>query len=265
MYPFAYHKPQSVDDAAEILGRNDEAKLLAGGMTLVPTMKQRLAAPSDLIDLGGVAELSGIQRKDATLEVGAMTTHHEVASSGEVRDALPALGHLAGGIGHAQVRHRGTIGGSVANNDPAADYPAALLGLGATVRTDRRSIAADAFFVDMFETALEDGEIIVAVEFPIPDTAGYRKFPNPASKYPMAGVFVAKFGHDVRVAVTGAAPCVYRDAAMEAALKASFSVGALDEVSIDHSEFNEDMHGSAEYRGQLVAVMARRAVAAAGG
>ncbi len=265
MYPFDYHRPDDLAAAERLLADNDEARLLAGGMTLLPTMKQRLAAPSDLVDLAAVGELAGIGAEGSGVTIGAMTSHATVAASERVAATSPALAALAGGIGHAQVRHRGTLGGSIANNDPAADYPAALLGLGATVRTQRREIAADAFFTGMFETALEDGEIITAVHFPAPRRAAYAKFPNPASKYAVAGVFVADTGDGVRVAVTGAAACVFRATAMEAALAKSFSAAALDDVAVDHSEFNADLHASAEYRGQLVRVMAKRAVAAAGG
>ena len=265
MYAFNYHRPDDLSEASALIEADDDAKLLAGGMTLLPTMKQRLAAPGALIDLGSVDGLSGIRRDGNTLVIGAMTTHAEVAASAEVKASIPALAHLAGLIGHPQVRHRGTIGGSIANNDPAADYPAALVGLGATVRTTNRAIAADDFFTGMFETALEDSEIVVAVEFPEPKRAAYRKFPNPASGYPVAGVFVAETADGVRVAVTGAASCVFRHAGMEQALTGNFAAGALDGVAVDYAEFNEDLHASAQYRGNLVAVMARRAVSAASG
>ena len=265
MYPFAYHKPESLSAAEELLRANDEAKLVAGGMTLLPTMKQRLAAPSDLVDLGGISGLGAVARDGDRLTVGAMSTHASVAASSDVRGAIPALAELAGGIGHAQVRHRGTLGGSIANNDPAADYPAAIVGLDATVTTTTRDIAADDFFTGMFETALGDDEIVVSVSFPIPKRAGYCKFPNPASGYPVVGVFVADTNAGVRVAVTGAGACVFRAADIEAALSANFAPAAIDGVSVDHSDFNEDLHASAEYRGQLLTVMARRAVTAACG
>lgn len=265
MYAFDYKKPATLDEALELLKSNDEAKLLAGGMTLVPTMKQRLAAPSHLIDLGALTDLVGIEKDGGTIVIGAMTTHSAVAASDIVKSEIPALAALAGGIGHAQVRHRGTMGGSIANNDPAADYPAAVLGLNAKIRTDRRVIDADAFFTGMFDTALQEGEIITSISFPVPVRCGYQKFPNPASKYPMAAVFVADFGREVRVAVTGAASCVYRMSEMEKALSKNFAPESVKGIEIDYAEFNEDLHASAEYRGQLVSVMAERAVAAACG
>jgi carbon-monoxide dehydrogenase medium subunit len=233
-------------------------------MTLIPTLKQRLASPSDLIDLGGISELSGISEKGGAIVIGATTTHAEVAASKTVKSKIPALAALAEGIGDPQVRHRGTIGGSIANNDPAADYPAGLLGLGATVKTDRREIAADDFFKGMFETALEDGEIVTSVSFPIPKKAGYAKFPNPASRYAVVGVMVAQGPAGTRVAVTGAGPSVFRVAAMEKALDGKFSPNAIEGISVPANGLNADIHASAEYRAHLVGVMARRAVAAAG-
>lgn len=265
MYEFNYHRPSSLDDAKKILAGNDEAKLLAGGMTLLPTMKLRLASPSDLVDLGGIDELGGIRADGDTLRIGAMATHAEVAANEDVRQTIPALAELAAGIGDPQVRNRGTLGGSLANSDPAADYPAAVLGLGATVVTDRREIAADEFFQGMFETALEPGEIIAAVVFPRPERAAYAKFHNPASRYAVVGVFVAVTGGGVRVAVTGAGACAFREKAMEAALGKDFSAGALDGIRIDPSELNGDLHASPEYRAHLVGVMAKRAVSGAGG
>ncbi|WP_372006223.1 xanthine dehydrogenase family protein subunit M [Tistrella mobilis] len=264
MYAFEYHRPSSVADAAQALGANEDAKLVAGGMTLLPTMKQRLAAPSDIIDLNGIAELAGISRDGDTLVIGAMTRHAAVGRSDEVKAAIPALAHLASHIGDAQVRNRGTIGGSLANNDPAADYPAAALALGADIVTDQRSIPADDYFVGMFETALEPAEIIREVRFPIPEKAGYVKFPNPASRYALVGVFVAR-GKDgsVRVAVTGAAPSVFRVEAMEAALAADFRPEALDGITVPADGLNSDMHAGAEYRAHLIGVIAKRAVAAA--
>jgi len=260
MYNFNYHKPQSLADAAK-LGAGEEAKFLAGGMTLIPTLKQRLAKPSDLVDLAKIAELKGIKRDGNAIVIGAMTRHVEVATS-DVAKAIPALAHLAEGIGDPQVRNRGTIGGSIANNDPAADYPSAVLALGATVVTNTRKIAADDFFKGMFETALAPDEIVTAVSFPIPEKAGYSKFPNPASRYAIVGVFVAKTGSGVRVAVTGAAPCVFRQKDMEAALAKSFTPEAVAAIKQPASGLNSDIHASAEYRAHLVNVMARRAVAA---
>jgi aerobic carbon-monoxide dehydrogenase medium subunit len=262
MYNFNYHKPQSLADAAK-LGAGEEAKFLAGGMTLIPTLKQRLAKPSDLVDLAKIGELKGIKRDGNAVVVGAMTRHVEVATSDLVK-AIPALAHLADGIGDPQVRNRGTIGGSIANNDPAADYPSAVLALGATVVTNKRKIAADDFFTGMFETALAPDEIVTAVSFPIPEKAGYSKFPNPASRYAIVGVFVAKTAGGVRVAVTGAAPCVFRQKDMEAALSKSFTPDAVAAIKQSASGLNSDIHASAEYRAHLVTVMAKRAVAAAG-
>ena len=227
-------------------------------------MKQRLAMPSDVIDLGGIGGLAGIRRDGDAIVVGAMTTHAAVAASDDVRAAIPALAHLAGDIGDMHVRNRGTMGGSIANNDPAAEYPAAVLGLGAVVRTDRREIAADDFFTGLFETALEEGELITAVAFPVPRRAGYAKFPNPASRYAIVGVLAAETAQGVRVAVTGAGPCVFRAGALEAALAADFSADALHGVAVDGADFNADIHASAEYRRHLVTVMAGRAVRAAG-
>ena len=263
MYDFSYHRPGSLADAAKALAASSDSKLLAGGMTLLPTLKQRLANPSDLIDLGAIAELKGIKVDGSGVTIGAMTTHAEVAHSAEVKKAIPALAALAEGIGDPQVRNRGTIGGSISNNDPAADYPAALVGLDATVQTNKRMIKAEDFFKGMFETALDEGEIVTAVSFPKPEKAGYAKFPNPASRYAMVGVMVAKTGGGVRVAVTGAGPVVFRQQDMEKALAGSFSADALANVNTDSKGLNSDMHGSAAYRAHLVGVMARRAVAAA--
>jgi aerobic carbon-monoxide dehydrogenase medium subunit len=264
MYAFEYHRPKSVAEAASLLKGASDGKLLAGGHTLLPTLKQRLAQPSDLIDLAGIGELKGIRQQGDRLVIGAATTHAEVAASDVVRGAIPALASLADHIGDAQVRNRGTIGGSIANNDPAADYPAAVVGLNATVKTNQREIAADDFFTGLFETALKDDEIILSVSFPKPAKAGYLKFPNPASRYAIVGVMVARTGGGVRVAVTGAGPCVFRSSELESALAGNFSAGALDGVSISPSNLNSDIHASAEYRAHLITVMAKRAVAAAG-
>jgi carbon-monoxide dehydrogenase medium subunit len=264
MYAFEYHRPKSVAEAASLLQSASDGKLLAGGHTLLPTLKQRLAQPSDLIDLGRIGELKGIRQEGDRVVIGAATTHAEVAASDVVRGAIPALASLADHIGDAQVRNRGTIGGSIANNDPAADYPAAVVGLNATVRTNQREIAADDFFTGLFETALEDDEIILSVSFPKPAKAGYLKFPNPASRYAIVGVMVAQTGGGVRVAVTGAGPCVFRSSEIESALAGNFSAGALDGISISPRNLNNDIHASAEYRAHLITVMAKRAVAAAG-
>ena len=265
MYAFQYLRAQSVADAAKLLSSNSEAKLLAGGHTLLPTMKQRLASPKALVDLGRVAELKGIDRRGSALVVGAMTTHAEVAESQVVRSTIPGLAALAAGIGDPHVRHRGTIGGSVASNDPAADYPAALLALNATVATNRREIRADAFFKGLLETTLQEGEIITRISFPVPTKFAYAKFPNPASRYALVGVAVAQAGGATRVAVTGAgASGVFRHAAMEAALSKDWSAAALSGIATDAKNLNSDIHADPAYRAHLVGVMARRAVTAAG-
>ncbi|HEV3176313.1 MAG TPA: xanthine dehydrogenase family protein subunit M [Stellaceae bacterium] len=263
MYNFNYHSPSSVADAAKAVQSASEGKLVAGGMTLIPTLKQRLAKPSDLVDLAKIGELKGIKKDGNSIVIGAMTKHVEVATSDVVRSAIPGLAALAEHIGDPAVRNRGTIGGSIANNDPAADYPSAVVALGATVITNKRKIAADDFFKGMFETALEPGEIITAVQFPIPEKAAYSKFPNPASRYAIVGVFVAKTGSGVRVAVTGAGPGVFRQKDMEAALGKSFAPDAVANIKVSPSGLNGDIHASPEYRAHLVTVMAKRAVAAA--
>ncbi len=264
MYAFEYHRPHTLSGALADLEKAD-AKALAGGMTLLPTMKQRLAQPSALIELKDVAELTGITRDGNTLSIGAMTRHAEVNRSPVVKAAIPALAALAAGIGDPHVRNRGTIGGSLANNDPAADYPAAVLALGATIVTSKRRITAEDYFKGLFETALEPGELITQVSFPIPQKAAYMKFANPASRYALVGVFVARTAGGVRVAVTGAGEQgVFRASAFEAALNANFLPSALDGVSVPASGLNSDIHADAEYRAHLIGVMARRAVAAAG-
>lgn len=263
MYPFRYTRPASLEEAVERLGAAEDGQLLAGGQTLLPAMKQRLAQPSDLVDLDGIASLAGIGRDGDAIVIGAMTRHREVASSDTVAGAVPGLAGLAGGIGDPQVRNCGTLGGSVANADPAADYPAALVALGATVRTSEREIPAESFFTGMFETALGEAEIITAVAFPIPARAAYAKFPNPASRYAVAGVFVAAGAGGVRVAVTGAGPSVFRAPEMEEALARRFAPESVAAVSIPPAGLNTDVHASAEYRAHLVTVMAKRAVAAA--
>jgi carbon-monoxide dehydrogenase medium subunit len=265
MYAFAYHRPQSLADAARLLAAAPEAKVLAGGHTLLPTMKQRLAAPKALIDLAAIAELRGIARRGGALVIGAMVTHDEVANAADVRAAIAGLGSLAGGIGDPHVRNRGTIGGSLANNDPAADYPAAALALGATIATNKREIKADDFFTGLFTTALADGEIITRISFPVPTKFAYAKFANPASRYALVGVAVAQRGGEVRLAVTGAGSNgVFRHTAMERALAGNWSAQALDNVATNAADMMSDMHGDSQYRAHLVGVMARRAVAAAG-
>jgi carbon-monoxide dehydrogenase medium subunit len=261
MYPTRYHRPQSLEEASKLRTDREDASYLAGGHTLLPALKQRLARPSDLIDLAALSGLRGIKLEGQTLSIGATTTHAEVAASPVVRKAIPALAGMVATIGDRHVRNRGTIGGSVANNDPAADYPAAVLGLGATVVTDRRRIASDDFFVALYETALEPGEIITRIEFPIPNQAGYAKFRSAASRYAVAAVFVAKFGASVRAAVTGAGSSgVFRLRDLEQALVEDFSPAAVAHCRIDPGAMLEDLSGSSEYRAHLVLVMARRAL-----
>ena len=262
MYEFTYHRPASVADAVALLAANADAKLLAGGQTYLPTLKQRLAQPTDLIDLGRIAELKGIKEEGGGLTIGAMTRHADVAHSDVVKRVIPSLAALAELIGDPQVRNRGTIGGSISNNDPAADYPGALLALNATVRTNKREIPADAFFTAMFETALAPDEIVTAVHFPKPEKGAYEKFPNPASRYSMVGVFLARTGGTVRVAVTGAGPTAFRWVDAENALAGNFSAAAIDGLTVDASGLNADLHASADYRAHLIKVMAKRAVAA---
>lgn len=264
MYETTYHRATSAADAASKLGSADDGKYISGGQTLLPTMKARLAAPSDLIDLTTIEGMSGIAVDGDTVTIGAATTHAEVAASAEVAAAIPALAALAAHIGDPAVRNRGTIGGSIANNDPAADYPAACLGLGATIVTDKREVAADDFFTGMFETALGEDEIVMGVKFPKASKAGYEKFPNPASRYAMVGVFAAQAADGVRVAVTGAGSNgVFRHGAMEAALS-NWSAEALDGVSTPAGDMLADIHGSADYRAHLTGVIAKRAVSKAG-
>jgi carbon-monoxide dehydrogenase medium subunit len=264
MYAVEYQKAKSVADAAALLSKSG-GKALAGGQSLVAAMKLRLAQPGTLVDLRGIAEMTGIRRDADKLVIGAMTLHAEVAASEEVRRSIPALCALAEGIGDRQVRNMGTIGGSIANNDPAADWPAAVVGLNATVVTNKRRIAADDFFKGMYETALAGDEIIVEIAFPVPKQAAYAKFPNPASRFALVGVFVAKLADgSVRAAVTGAAPSVYRSKEIESALAKSFTPDAAKAVKVGASGLNSDLHGSAEYRAHLVSVMASRAVAACG-
>ncbi|HLH93600.1 MAG TPA: xanthine dehydrogenase family protein subunit M [Xanthobacteraceae bacterium] len=264
MYAFTFHRPTTVRQAASLLAKHEEAKLLAGGHTLIPTMKLRLAGPPQIVDMSRIEGLSGIEVKGRSITIGAMTPHAEVASSPQVQEAIPALAVLAGGIGDPAVRHRGTIGGSIANNDPNADYPAGCLGLGATIVTNKRRIKADDFFKGLFETALESDEIITKVMFPVPQKAGYVKFPNPASRFALVGVFVSKRSSEIRVAVTGAgASGVFRVPSFEEALKKRFGPKSLDGLSIPPDGMSSDIHGSAEYRAHLVGVLARRAVAAA--
>ncbi|KZM48056.1 xanthine dehydrogenase family protein subunit M [Labrenzia sp. OB1] len=266
MYETTYHRAGSAADAARMIAESEDGKFLGGGQTLLPTMKQRLAAPSDLVDVTKIADMKGIREEGGQIVIGAATAHAEVAASAVIKSRLPGLATLAGGIGDPAVRHMGTIGGSIANNDPAADYPAALVGLGASVTTSKRTLSAEDFFTGMFDTALDDDEVVVSVSFPVAEKTAYAKYPNPASRYAMAGVFVARHGDgSVRVAVTGAGQSgVFRAEDMEAALAANWSPDAVAGISVDSGGMLHDVHGSAHYRANLVTVMAKRAVAAAG-
>jgi carbon-monoxide dehydrogenase medium subunit len=263
MYAFELARPTTLADASAILAQSG-GKALAGGQSLVSAMKLRLAAPGTLVDLSQLAELKGIKEEGGIVTIGALTTHAEVAESALVRNAIGALAALAHGIGDRQVRNMGTLGGSIAHADPAACYPAAVLGLGATIRTTKRSIAADDFFTGMFETALGNAEIITAVSFPVPEKAGYAKFENPASRFALVGVFVVKTPAGVRVGVTGAAPCVFRSKGLETALRANFTPEAARATTVSASGLTRDLHASAEYRAHLIPVIAARAVTAAG-
>lgn len=256
MYSFNFRRASNIEDAQQIHQSSSDAVYVAGGMTLIPSLKLRLANPDDVVDLSQIEGLSAISSNDGVVSVGSMARHCEVAATSDI----PALASLASRIGDAQVRNRGTIGGSLANNDPSADYPAAVLGLGATIHTNARAIAGDDFFVDLFETALEDGEIITRVDFPIPKRAAYAKFANQASKYAVVGVMVAETDTGVRVGVTGAGACAFRLTSFEEALSANMSASALDGIDVDSSDFNSDLHASAAYRGSLVTVMAKQAV-----
>lgn len=263
MYDFSYCRPASLEDALAMLSKDVDFKLLAGGMSLIPPLKMRLARYSGLIDLGAIEALKGIRKEGNTLVIGAMTSHAEVAASAVVEKAIPALVMLAGGIGDPLVRNRGTMGGSIAHADPAADYPAGILGLSATIHTNKRAITADEFFIGMFETALKPGEIITAVSFPIPEVASYCKHRQPASRLALVGVFVAKTANGVRVAVTGAAPSVFRFKEAEVALEKNFDPSSLDGITLQQERLNADIHASAEYRESCVLIMTKRAVAKA--
>lgn len=260
MQAFQYVAPTSLAQA--LAARGDGAQYIAGGQSLLASMKLGLAAPEQLVDLGGIAELKGIRVAGGVVTIGAMSTHAEVAASAAVRQAIPALAELAGHIGDRQVRNRGTIGGSLANNDPAACYPAAVLGLGATVHTSTRRIPADDFFLGLYTTALAEGELVTAVSFPVPERAAWQKFKQPASRFSLVGVFVSKGPQGVRVAVTGAGACVFRATALEARLGAHWSADALKGASVSADGLNSDLHGSADYRAALIPVLAARAVAA---
>jgi carbon-monoxide dehydrogenase medium subunit len=265
MYPLTYHRPRTLAEAKALFADAPDAAFMSGGHTLVPTLKQRLAAPSDLVDLTAIPEMRGLVTAGGKLKIGAAMTHAEVAASPIVRDAIPALAGLAGSIADRHVRHRGTIGGSTANNDPAADYPSAVLSLGATVVTDRREIPADDFFTGLYETCREPGEIVVRIDFPIPDSAAYAKFRSPASRFSIVGVFVSRTGANVRVAVTGAgASGVFRPAAFEAALSADFRPEAIAGLSVAPDDLLSDLNGDSAYRAHLISVLCARAVARPG-
>jgi len=262
MYAFEYQRPASLADAIKLHGASEDASFIAGGQTLIPTLKQRLRRPTAVIDLGAIAELKGITVGNNAVTIGAMTCHADVASSADVKRAIPALADLAAGIGDPQVRNCGTIGGSIVNNDPAADYPAAVVAFGATVHTSKRTIAGDDFFTGLFETALQPGEVVTKVSFSVPKRAAYMKFRNPASRYAIVGVMVAETASGVRVAVTGAGPCVFRVTAMEEALAKSFVPSAVKGIAVPPGDLNGDIHATPEYRAHLIGVMAERAVAA---
>ena len=263
MHAFQYHRPSSTKDAVSLATSKGEGRYLAGGQSLVQAMKLRLTSPSDLIDLGTIRDLSGIKASGSSVEIGAMTRHAEVASSSEVKKAIPSLAALAAMIGDRQVRHMGTIGGSLANSDPAADYPAAVLALNATITTNKRKIAADQYFKGLYETALEPGELITSVAFQVPKRGAYMKFRNPASRFALVGVYVADFGGTVRVGVTGAGASAFRQTEMEKALSSKFAPEAVASIKVKPDGLNNDLHASPEYRAHLITVMAKRAVEAA--
>lgn len=263
MNNFQFHRPATVADATRALAGTDDGRFLAGGQSLLPAMKMGLSAPSDLVELARIPQLKGIRVEAGALVVGAGTSHAAVAASDVVRGAIPALAHLASLIGDPAVRTAGTLGGSIALNDPAACYPAGVLGLGATIRTDRRTIAADDFFTGVYTTALEPDELIVEVAFPIPAKASWQKFKQPASRFSLVGVFVSSGPAGVRVAVTGAGPGVFRVTAFEQALARGWSASALDGLKVDASSLNTDLHATADYRAHLVGVLAKRGVTAA--
>ncbi|HYL89533.1 MAG TPA: xanthine dehydrogenase family protein subunit M [Burkholderiales bacterium] len=264
MHAFQYHRPSSTKDALSLATSKSEGRYLAGGQSLVQAMKLRLSSPSDLIDLGTLKDLSGIKASGSAIEIGAMTRHAEVAHSAEVRKAIPSLAALAAMIGDRQVRHMGTIGGSLANSDPAADYPAAVLALNATLTTHKRKIPGDQFFKGLYETALEPGELITSVSFQAPKRGAYMKFRNPASRFAMVGVYVADFGSgNVRVGVTGAGPSAFRQTEMEKALSSRFAPESVASIKVKPDGLNNDLHASPEYRAHLITVMAKRAVEAA--
>ena len=263
MYAFEYHRPSSSKEALDLAAKKSEGRFLAGGQSLVQAMKLRLSSPTDLIDLAALGDLKALSADGNSVTVGAMVSHADVAAAPAVQKTIPALAQLAGMIGDRQVRHMGTIGGSLANSDPAADYPAAVLGLGATITTHKRKIEADKFFKGLYETALEPGELITQVTFPAPKRAAYMKFKNPASRFALVGVFVADFGGSVRVAVTGAGACAFRQGEMEKALAQKFAPESVAGIKVKPDGLNNDLHASPEYRAHLITVMCKRAVEAA--
>ncbi len=260
MYNFNYKKPSSISEAKSIFSSCDDASYIAGGMTLIPTLKQRLAMPSDLIDLSSISELKSIKVEEECITVGAMCSHKQISESDKIRTALPALSNLASMIGDPQVRNRGTIGGSVANSDPSADYPAALLSLNAKIYTSERTIDVEDFFIGLFETTLNEGEIVTKISFPICEKASYKKFPNPASGYAVVGAFLSMKNDIIRVAITGAGPKVFRIKQMEEKLSKSFSTDSIKDIVVSHDDLNSDLHASSEYRSHLINVMVNRAV-----
>jgi len=263
MHAFEYHRPGSTKDALALASKKTEGRYLAGGQSLVQAMKLRLSSPTDLIDLGTIRELAGIKLSGNAVEIGAMTRHAEVVGSSEIKKTIPSLAAMAGMIGDRQVRHMGTIGGSLANSDPAADYPAAVLALNATIVTNKRKIEADKYFTGLYETALEPGELITSVSFQVPKRGAYMKFRNPASRFALVGVYVADFGGKVRVGVTGAGACAFRQREMEKALSAKFAPEAVAGIKVKPDGLNNDLHASPEYRAHLITIMAKRAVEAA--
>lgn len=252
MKRFNYETPVSVSEAVELLKNNSNAKIISGGQTLLPTLKHRLSSPDLLVDITNIPGLSNIRVSNNILNIGGLVTHAEVAASLQISKLIPALAHLASGIADPMVRNMGTIGGSISNNDPAADYPSAVLAMNATLRTSSREIKADDFFLGMYETALDPGEILLEISFPVPKAAGYKKIPHPASGYVLSGAFVAVFDDEIRVSINGAAPCVFRSFEAELALKENFSEHVIDGLNIDYSNFTNDLYATPEYKGSLV-------------
>ena len=263
--PFTYHDPTTADEAVALLASHEDAKILAGGQSLMPMLNMRFVVPDHVIDLNRIDGIAGIRDAGDRIEIGAMTRQRDLMRDPVIAAKAPVIAEALNWVGHFQTRNRGTIGGSISNNDPAADYPSAVVGLGATVHTNKREIPGDDFFTGMFETALEEDELVTKVVFPIPEKAAYMKFPNPASRYAVVGTFVSQGPQGTRVAVTGAGPCVFRQSEMESALEGNFAPEAVENIKQDDGDLNSDIHASAEYRAHLVTVMAKRAVAEANG